>query len=387
MNAGDPDATRATPADGPTVADLVGALADAFPPQWAEPWDRVGLLAGDPAAPAGPVLVSLDASRGSLERARAAGACTLLTHHPAYLELPAPSPGPGASRVVFEAVSSGIALVNAHTNLDRAPSGGDALPLAAGLRVTGVLESSLQPMELVTVYAPAESRPVIEAAMAAAGAGRLGEYERSSFGAVGEGRFSPREGAHPTAGEPAAAPHPVGAAMSAHEVRVEMVAPTGRGSAVANAARDAHPYEEPLVSVTEIAVTRGAARLGRLAEPLRPLTLAELALQVSRALGAPGTRFWGDPELRVGLVATASGSGGGLVADALRARASVLLTGELRYHGAVEALESGLAVIEAGHDATEWPLVPVLASAAARTPGLGEAGVIVDERPTLWRIA
>lgn len=371
----------------PTVADLVARIADAFPPQWAEPWDRVGLLAGDPGAPAGPAPVSLDASRGALERARGAGARTLLTHHPAYLEVPEPRPGRGAAGVVFEAVSSGIALVNAHTNLDRAPVGGDALPVAAGLRVTGVLESGAQPMDLVTVFAPESAREALESAMAAAGAGRLGEYERCAFAAEGTGRFSPREGAHPQAGEPAAAPHPLGSAMSAGEVRLEMVAPPGKGPMVAAAARDVHPYEEPLVIVSQIAIARGAARLGRLAEPLRPLTLGELAGQVSRSLGAPGVRFWGDPETPVGLIATASGSGGSLIGDAISAGASVLLTGELRYHGAVEALESGLAVIEAGHDATEWPLVPVLAAAAARTPGLEDSGVSIDERPGLWHIA
>jgi dinuclear metal center YbgI/SA1388 family protein len=370
-----------------TLADLAAAIADAFPPQWAEPWDRVGLLAGDPAAPAGPVLVSLDASRGSLERARAAGARTLLTHHPAYLETPAPRPGPGSSGVVFEAVRSGIALVNAHTNLDRAPDGGDALPLAAGLEVVGPLESDLQPMDLVTVFAPTDAREPLEAAMCGAGAGRLGEYEGCAFAAEGHGRFSPRQGAKPRAGEPAAAPHAVGGSMSAAEERIEMVAPRGAGAGAAAAAREAHPYEEPLVIVTEIAIARGVARLGRLARPLRPLTLSELAMQVSRALGAPGTRFWGEPEALVGLVATASGSGGGMVAEALAAGASVLLTGELRYHTAVDALESGLAVIEAGHDASEWPLVRVLASAACRTPGLGDGDVRVDARPTLWRIA
>jgi dinuclear metal center YbgI/SA1388 family protein len=370
-----------------SVADLVATVADAFPPQWAEPWDRVGLLAGDPAAPAAPVLVSLDASRGALDRAVLAGARTLLTHHPAYLETPAPRPGPGASGVVFEAVRAGVALVNAHTNLDRARAGGDALALAAGLAVVGPLESSPQAMDLVTVFAPSAARDVVEAAMAGAGAGRLGEYERCAFSTHGQGRFSPRDGAQPRAGEPAAAPHPVGASMNAGEERVELGAPRGRGGAVAIAARDAHPYEEPLVIVSEIAIARGSARLGRLARPLRSLTLGELAGQVSRALRAPGVRYWGDADTPVTLIATASGSGGGMVSEALEAGASVLLTGELRYHTAVDALESGLAVVEAGHDATEWPLVPVLAAAAARTTGFTEPDVLLDERPTLWRTA
>ena len=83
--------------------------------------------------------------------------------------------------------------------------------------------------------------------------------------------------------------------------------------------------------------------------------------------------------------ATASGSGGSMVADAIAAGAKVLLTGELRYHDALNALDAGLTVIEAGHDATEWPMVPVLAAAAALTPGMARGSVQVAERPTLWR--
>ena len=59
-----------------TVGAMAATIADAFPPQWAESWDRVGLLAGDPAAPAEPVLVALDATLATLEAARAIGVPT-----------------------------------------------------------------------------------------------------------------------------------------------------------------------------------------------------------------------------------------------------------------------------------------------------------------------
>ena len=366
---------------GATVADLVEAISDAFPAQWAEPWDRVGLLAGDSAAPAMPVLVTLDPTQAALDRAVELGARTLLTHHPAFLTTPEPVAGRGPAGVVFRALRQGIALVAAHTNLDRSPAGGDALPLAVGLAIVSPLERSTQVVDLVTVFVPASDEETVVEAMAAAGAGRLGNYEASSFSAPGEGTFTPREGA-----EPAAGTWEVTGAMHNPEHRVEMAAPAGTGSAVAQAARAVHPYEEPLIVVTEAHIARGAARLGRLCEPSGHVTLAELAAQVGIALSCT-PRFWGEADLQVGLVATAPGSGSSLVADAVSCGADVILTGELRYHDALKALDAGLAVIEAGHDATEWPLVPILASAALRTPALMRADVVVDERRTLWRTA
>jgi putative NIF3 family GTP cyclohydrolase 1 type 2 len=84
----------------------------------------------------------------------------------------------------------------------------------------------------------------------------------------------------------------------------------------------------------------------------------------------------------VRLVATAPGSGRGLVADAIAAGADVMLTGELRYHDALDALASGLAVIECGHDATEWPYVPLLADLARGVQGIDPARVF-DEEPVI----
>jgi dinuclear metal center YbgI/SA1388 family protein len=370
------------PAGGAALAALVATVADAFPPQWAEPWDRVGLLAGDPDAPAGPVLAALDPTLAIIAAAEAVGARTVLTHHPAFLETPAHVPGFGPSGVVFAAVKAGIALVAAHTNLDRSPEGGDALAHALGLRILAPLERSTQPMELVTVYAPPQAAEAVAQAMEAAGAGRIGRYEGCAFSAPGTGRFAPMEGASPQAGTPATP----GDALTAEEVRLEMVASPGGGARAAQAARAAHPYEEPLITVTTVAMTRSAARLGRLCEPPRPMTLLELSTHTGATLGC-APRLWGDPDAPTDLIATASGSGGSMIRDALAAGANVLLTGELRYHDALNALDAGLTVVEAGHDATEWPMVPVLAAAASTTPGLTREDVTVAERPTLWRTA
>jgi hypothetical protein len=74
-------------------------------------------------------------------------------------------------------------------------------------------------------------------AVFAAGAGRIGEYERCSWYAPGTGTFLPRAGANPTIGE-------VGREERVLELRVETVVPSERVEAVIRALRDAHPYEE-----------------------------------------------------------------------------------------------------------------------------------------------
>jgi dinuclear metal center YbgI/SA1388 family protein len=360
----------------PAVRDLLDTLEVHIPAQWAEPWDRVGLLVGDHAAECRRVYVSLDPTRSALARAVTAGANVLLTHHPAYLEPPPLVSSPGMSGVAFEAARSGVALVAAHTNLDRSPDGANALAVALGLVPGTPLERSLQPVEIVSVYVPADAEGAVRAAAEAAGAGRIGRYAECSFSSPGVGRHLALQGAQPRTGH-------VGGPAEAPETRLELVCASGAGARVAAAVRSVHPYDEPVIVVGEGQLSRGAARMGRLCEMQAPVALEEVARRVGRSLGVTPT-VWGERAGPVHRVALAPGSGRSLVGDAVAAGADAFVTGELRYHEALDAVEAGLAIIEAGHDATELPMVGVLAEIAGRTHGLTPQDVIVDDARAHW---
>jgi len=357
------------------VADIERAVARRFPQEWAEDWDRVGLLAGDPTREVTGVALALDPTREAIARAAELGANVLLTHHPAFLKPPMwLAPGRGSAGVVFDALDRGVALVNAHTNLDRAPAAGELLPAALGLTPLKPIERSLQPMTLVTVFAPPSHAERIAAAMAGAGAGRVGEYEGASFTSpAGTGAFTAGQTASPFLGEP-------GQPSSAAEVRVEMVAPRAKARGVVGAARGAHPYEEPLIVAADVEIARSSARMGMLCGVPEGLTLGSLAVLAAGTFSIT-PRIWGSPDLGLGRVATATGSAGSLVGDVLAAGAQALVAGEVRYHDALEAAEAGLAIVELGHDVSEWPLVGLLKDAIVALPSLDPA--IVHELPAV----
>ncbi|MNX86930.1 putative GTP cyclohydrolase 1 type 2 [compost metagenome] len=56
-------------------------------------------------------------------------------------------------------------------------------------------------------------------------------------------------------------------------------------------------------------------------------------------------------------VGVCSGAGGDLYPAALAQGVELFITGEVRYHAALEAEAQGLALLEAGHQATEQPVV------------------------------
>ena len=98
----------------------------------------------------------------------------------------------------------------------------------------------------LVVFVPPEALDAVRDAVFAAGAGRIGEYERCSWYAEGTGTFLGGEAAEPTIGER-------GREERVPELRLETVYPVEREKEVLRALREAHPYEEPAFDLYPLA--------------------------------------------------------------------------------------------------------------------------------------
>ena len=94
----------------------------------------------------------------------------------------------------------------------------------------------------LVVFVPPDALDDVRDAIFAAGAGRIGEYERCSWYAAGTGTFLGGEGTNPTVGAR-------GVEERVPELRLETVFPEERTAEVVAALRRAHPYEEPAFDV------------------------------------------------------------------------------------------------------------------------------------------
>jgi len=97
----------------------------------------------------------------------------------------------------------------------------------------------------LVVFVPADSLDTVRDALFAAGAGRIGEYERCSWYTEGTGTFLGGEGTKPSVGR-------AGREERVAELRLETVYPAERHDDVIAALRSAHPYEEPAFDVYEL---------------------------------------------------------------------------------------------------------------------------------------
>ncbi len=246
------------------LREIIRVLEELAPLRYAESWDNVGLLVGDPDASVERVLVTVDYSPLVAAEARSRGAGLVVAYHPPIF---------GAVKRVphdalwAEAVRLGIALYSPHTALDVAPEGtNDFLADACGVS-------------------------------------------------------SERRALRPFAGD----------------------APPRNGIAI------------------------GLGRVG----PIEAVPLRDVVSRVKAALGLDHVLVAGSLDAVVERVAVAAGSGGELLGDALRERAGVFVTGEVRHHDALGAMLRGMAVVATLHSNSERAAVKSFASRlGARLEGI-----------------
>lgn len=344
------------------VSEVIEILDRLYPPDLAAAWDNVGLQVGDPESVVTGVLVALDPSESVVSEAVAAGVQLLVTHHPLTLSgLNRFTTETTIGRVITALNSNSISLFTAHTNADIAEGGvNDVLAEALGLTeiepllplaALGETNVSAPAKWLkVVVFVPTDYTQEVIDAMADAGAGQIGNYDRCAYQVSGQGSFRPNSGANPFVGT-------VGEVERTVEDRVEMVLPANAKDDVIRALKQASPYEEPAFDVMELVDTSGAGlgRKGRLPQPMKLIEFGELVSKVTPKTHH-GVRISGDLNSRIETVGLVTGAGANLLPQLINASIDVYLTADAKHHVALDNLMGhGPALVDIAHWASESP--------------------------------
>jgi len=346
------------------LTEVLRALEQLAPLQLAEDWDNVGLLI-DPREAGREldvtrILVTIDATDRVVDEAIRLRADLLVAYHPPLFR-PQKRWSARAQRLPFAAARHDFAVYSPHTALDAAAGGlNDWLAEAFGTcrsePIVPVTRTALGAECKLVVFVPEAQQDTLRAALARAGAGRIGNYAECSFGLNGEGTFFGQEGTNPA----------VGGALQlerVREVRLEMVCDRAALPAIQAAIAEHHPYEEPAWDVYPLlpapSPTTGAGRRLKLEQPL---TLEKVIQRVKQHLGVAQLRVAASPEHQRGApiqhVALGAGAAGSLLDGA--ASAELILTGEMRHHDVLAHLQRGRSVVLSEHTHTERGYLPRL---------------------------
>ena len=371
------------------IAQTIEKIA---PKSWAEDWDNVGLLVGNFSTPVERVLLTLDATPDVLEEAKDLGAQLIVAHHPIlFRPLKNLRSDNQAAQLPIQLIQSGIAYYAAHTNLDQSShSSSWTLGTSLGLRKMDYLSlTESERLIKLVAYVPQTHAEVVRQALVAAGVGEGvtdgphgANYSECFFATEGIGMFRPLEGATPSIGE-------LGTLTRVEETRLESLIPERLIDRAVKALKKAHPYEEPafdLIPLRNSGRPRGYGVVGYLGQSEKLGVLQRKVLESLKTLAPedmkqePIIRVAGNPDRVIRKIAIVNGSGGSFIHKALFKGADLLITGDIDHHGALDALEAGLAVMDIGHFWSEVPMIKTLAEVLKAEKGLAEVEFLMSHR-------
>lgn len=334
------------------VRDIVNTIEAWAPAATAQSYDNVGLLVGDHNQDVSKVIVALDLTPAVIAEAVSKKCELILTHHPTiFTPIHSIDRNNFTGSMLHDLIRSNISLVAAHTNLDAARHG-VSFELASTLGLTEIefLKPLSDTIRKLVTFVPLDAIDDVREALAAAGAGRIGNYDSCGFAVQGSGYFRPLEGSSPSVGS-------VNETSRQDEIRFEVEVSVWNIESTVAALKEAHPYEEvayDIYTVSQPSTNSGMGAIGLLpsAEPL-----TAFLDRVGKVLQAAALRFVGEPDRSISRVAVCGGSGSSLTRDAIRRGADAFVTADITYHKFFDVLKTdgrpAMALIDAGHYETE----------------------------------
>ena len=137
------------------------------------------------------------------------------------------------------------------------------------------------------------------------------------------------------------------------EVKIETIVPNKTLGGGISSMIKAHPYEEVAYDIYKLENKGNSVGLGRISKLQDSITLKELCNSIKEKLNMEHIRVVGNLNDKINKVAVVTGSGADMFKKAKRSGADVLITGDMKYHDAQDALDIGMNVIDCGHFDTE----------------------------------
>lgn len=325
------------------LREVIIKLEELFPSAFAYEKDNCGLQIGNVDSEIKRILLALECTHEVLEYAIDNKINLIITHHPLiYFKLSSITSGSTKGKIILDAINNNISVFSIHTNADSIRDGlNDYLANLLNLTPLKPIEymENVEFVKLVT-FIPKTHIENVRARLLDSGIGKTGNYSHCSFNIEGLGTFLPHEGSKPFIGEE-------GKLSSVEEIRFETILFRKDIGRTINILKSVHPYEEVAYDLYPVLNDDGKPGIGRYCKLEKSLTLAEFIDLIPKRLNINSIRYNGDLGKSILKVALCTGSGGNLIYKL--SGVDLLVTGDLNYHEAMEALEKDIAFIDIGH--------------------------------------
>ena len=322
------------------VSDIIKMLEKKFPKQNAESWDNVGLLVGDSKQEVQKIQISLDVTEKVIDHAVENNIDLIISHHPMiFSPLKAINDNSLNGRKILKLIKNDIAVYSMHTNLDSSPEGlNEYITELLGWEDTKIIDEEYLDMYKMSIFIPVEWYPGAIKKIEESGL-KLNSYGSVSFTSeVSERYFDiEKETLHENKNK-----------------KIEIIGEKNKLYEILASIKKIHPYKEVAYEIVKIENKYVKNGIGRYCILKKTKTIEEIILETKTKLGIESLKLVSrDEKKQVKRVAIVNGSGMSYFKKLKRLKIDLFLTGDVKYHEGLDALEEGLSVLDIGHYESE----------------------------------
>src|SRR5690554_4038815 len=329
------------------LQQIISILEQMAPTAYAEDFDNVGLLVGNPVQQVSGILVCHDALESVIDEAIRKKCNLVVCFHPILFSGLKKITGKSyVERSVIKAIKSDVAMYSVHTALDNHKNGVNKIKWdVLGIKNPKMLVEKEDFIYKLITYVPVDNVLKVREALFQAGAGNIGNYDHCSFNSEGKGTYRGNPESNPVVGEK-------NQLVETSEIKVEVTFEKHLQNNILKALFESHIYEEVAYEIYPTLNKHQNIGLGMIGELASAQDEKEFLLFVKQKMQCGGIRHSKFLNKKIKKVAVLGGSGAFSISTAIAKGADILITADLKYHDFFQA-EDKIIVADIGHFESE----------------------------------
>lgn len=295
------------------AAEIIKRLEKDFPKNLSESWDNIGILVGDKNKEVKKIQISLDATEKAIDNAIADSVDLMIVHHPMiFSSIKVIDNSDLLGRKIIKLIKNDITLYVLHTNIDSAPEGlNEYLGELLGLNEGKVLDEKTE--ELYSLKILAEGNQELERAIINSVAGDIVMFQEKKI-----------------------------------EIVLTKVKLYNILSEIKRSVKTDFDY---LITKLENKTVQGG--IGRIYKLEKEVEAGKFLNKIKEDLKLQNLRVAGNVEKKIKKIGIVNGAGASYWKKVKRLGVDLFITGDVKYHEALDANEEGLLIADIGHDESE----------------------------------
>lgn len=329
------------------LQQIISVLEELTPTAYAEDFDNVGLLVGNPNQDINGILVCHDALESVIDEAIQKKCNLVVCFHPILFSgLKKITGKTYVERAIIKAIKNDIAIYSVHTALDNHKNGVNKIMCdKLGIKNPKMLVEKENFIYKLVTYAPIDNAIQVRKALFEAGAGNIGNYENCSFNSDGKGTYQGNDDSNPVVGEKQEF-------IEAQETKIEVTFEKHLQNKILKALFGSHKYEEVAYEIYQTENKHQNIGLGMIGELESAQDEKDFLLFVKQKMETGVVRHSDFLGKKVKKVAVLGGSGAFAIQAAIAKGADVLITADMKYHDFFRA-ENKILLADIGHFESE----------------------------------